>query len=56
MTGSTSANTGRAPTYVGAFVVAMNENEGTTTSSPARTPATTIARCSAVVHDEVATP
>ena len=32
--GSTSAKTGRAPTYVGALAVAMNENDGTTTSSP----------------------
>ncbi len=52
---STSAKTGRAPTYVTALAVAMNEKDGTTTSSPAPTPATTSARCSAVVQFEVAT-
>ena len=33
----------------------MNENDGTTTSSPGPTPATTRARCSAVVQLETAT-
>ena len=55
VTGSTSANTGRAPTYTTAFEVAMKENDGTTTSSPRSTPATTSARCSAVVQLVTAT-
>ena len=53
--GSTSAKTGRAPTYVGALAVAMKEKDGTTTSSPGPMPATISARCSAVVQLEVAT-
>ena len=53
---STSANTGRAPTYRGALAVAMNDRDGTTTSSPGPTPRAWSARCSAVVHDVVATP
>src|SRR5215211_6161847 len=52
---STSANTGWAPTYATALVVAMKENDGTTTSSPGPTPATSSARWSAVVQDETAT-
>src|SRR3546814_16219464 len=51
----TSANTGVAPTYRTALVVAMNENDGTTTSSPGPIPATSGARCSAVVQLLVAT-
>src|SRR5436305_1034727 len=34
----------------------MNDNDGTTTSSPGPIPSTTIARCSPVVHEETATP
>ncbi len=56
VSGSTSAKTGLAPTYVGALVVAMNENEGTITSLPVGTSATTSARCSAVVQLDTATP
>ena len=52
---STSANTGRAATYVAAFAVAMKEKEGTTTSSPGPTPDTFSARCSAVVQLDTAT-
>ena len=52
---STSANTGVAPTYRTALVVAMKLKEGTTTSSPGPIPATTRPRCSAVVQLEVAT-
>ena len=37
------------------FAVAMNESDGTMTSSPRSMPASTRARCSAVVHDDVAT-
>src|SRR5664280_1035336 len=55
VTASTSAKTGSAPTYRTAFVVAMNENDGTTTSSPGPIPATCSARCSAVVQDDTAT-
>ena len=55
VTGSTSAKTGRAPTYIATFAVAMNENEGRTTSSPAPTPATMSARCRPVVQLETAT-
>jgi len=35
---STSAKTGLAPTCTTTFVVAMNEKDGTTTSSPVRSP------------------
>jgi hypothetical protein len=52
---STSANTGSAPTYVTALVVAMNEKDGTTTSLAGPMPATINARCKAVVQLEVAT-
>src|SRR4051812_29979960 len=52
---STSAKTGRAPRYTAALAVAMNEKDGTTTSSPACTPATRRARCSAVVQLDTAT-
>src|SRR6476659_4034461 len=55
VTGSTSAKIGWAPTYTTTFAVAMKEKDGTTTSSPALTPATTSARCSAVVQLETAT-
>ncbi len=53
---STSANTGAAPTYRTAFAVAMNENDGTMTSSPGPIPHATNARCSAVVQELTATP
>src|SRR4051812_26268775 len=54
--GPTSANTGVALTYRTALAVAMNENDGTTTSSPAFTPSRYSARCRPVVHDDTATP
>ncbi len=53
---STSAKTGVAPVYTTALVVAMNDSDGTTTSSPGPTPASTSARCSPVVQLETATP
>src|SRR5712691_2361948 len=53
---SISANTGVAPAYSTAFAVAMNEYDGQITSPPGPTPLATSARCSAVVHDVVATP
>ena len=51
---STSANTGVAPACSTAFVVAGHVNDVVITSSPSPSPAATIARCSAAVHDEVA--
>ena len=55
VTTSTSAKTGVAPTYRAAFAVAMNESDGTMTSSPAPTPSTRRARCRPAVHDDSAT-
>ena len=51
---STSANTGVAPACSTAFVVAGHVNDVVITSSPSPSPAATIARCSAAVHDDVA--
>src|SRR3954470_20187785 len=48
--GSTSAKTGVAPHCHTAFAVAMNDIEGTTTSSPGPTPETWSASWSAVVQ------
>ena len=50
-----SAKTGVAPHCQTAFAVAMNDVEGTITSSPGPTPETYSARCSAVVQLLVAT-
>ena len=50
-----SANTGVAPHCQTALAVAMNESEGTITSSPGPTPDAYRARCSAVVQLVVAT-
>src|ERR1035441_4045618 len=52
---STSAKTGCAPTYRTTLAVAMNDSDGTITSSPGPTDVTTRARCSAVVQEETAT-
>src|SRR6185312_3417868 len=52
--GSTSANTGVAPVYRTALAVAMNENDGTTTSSPGRRPSTCSMRWRPVVQDDTA--
>ncbi len=52
--GSISTNTGVAPACMMAFAVAMKLNDGQTTSSPGPTPATSSARCSAVVQFDVA--
>ena len=49
-----SANTGVAPHCQTAFAVAMNDIDGTITSSPAPTPEAYNARCSAVVQLVVA--
>ena len=49
-----SANRGVAPACRIAFTVAGQVNELVTTSSPAPTPATRSARCSASVHEDVA--
>ena len=54
MAGSTSANTGVAPQCQTAFAVAMNDSDGTITSSPGPTPEAYSARCSAVVQFVVA--
>src|SRR4051812_39905067 len=53
--GSTSAKTGVAPQCQTEFAVAMNDSEGTMTSSPGPTPSTYRASCSAVVQLVVAT-
>src|SRR3954447_22229328 len=53
--GSTSANTGVAPFCHTALAVAMNDSDGTITSSPGPTPDTYSANCSAVVQFVVAT-
>jgi hypothetical protein len=53
---STSANTGVAPTYRTAFAVAMNDSEGTITSSPGPTPTASMARCRPVVQELTAMP
>src|ERR1700755_3668277 len=52
--GSTSANTGVAPQCQTALAVAMNDSDGTMTSSPGPTPDAYSARCSAVVQFVVA--
>ena len=54
VTGSMSANTGRAPSYSGAFAEATNENGVVITSSPAFTPAARSARCRPAVPLETA--
>ena len=54
MPASTSANTGVAPVWMMALVVAGQVNEVVITSSPSPTPAASSARCNAVVHEEVA--
>ena len=53
--GSMSANTGVAPQCQTALAVAMNDSEGTITSSPGPTPRTWSANASAVVQLVVAT-
>src|SRR4051794_25424319 len=53
--GSTSANTGVAPFCQTALAVAMNDIDGTITSSPGPTPDAWSANCSAVVQLVVAT-
>ena len=53
--GSTSAKTGVAPHCQTELAVAMNDIDGTITSSPGPTPATCSASCSAVVQFETAT-
>ena len=53
--GSTSAKTGVAPHCQTELAVAMNESDGTMTSSPGPTPRAYSARCSAVVQLLVAT-
>src|SRR3954454_17793674 len=50
-----SAKTGVAPHCQTAFAVAINDNEGTMTSSPGPTPETYSASCRAVVQFVVAT-
>src|SRR5258707_6843917 len=55
VSGSMSTKTGRAPACNTAFAVAMNEKEGTITSSPGPTPLHNRARWSAVVQLLVAT-
>ena len=52
---STSAKTGVAPTYRTALAVAMNDSDGTITSSPGAIPAAIRARCRAVVQEDTAT-
>ncbi len=54
VTGSMSANTGRARSYTTAFAVATNENGVVTTSSPSSTPTARSARCRPVVPDDTA--
>src|SRR5262245_46526904 len=51
VSGSTSANTGVAPTYVTGAADAIHVLSGTTTSSPGPTSSATSERCSALVHD-----
>ena len=52
---SMSTKTGRAPCISTTFAVATHVKDGTITSSPGPMPSATSARCSAVVHDVVAT-
>ncbi len=54
VTGSMSANTGRARSYTAALAEATNENGLVTTSSPSSTPAARNARCSPAVPLETA--
>jgi hypothetical protein len=52
---STSQKIGVAPMYSTTLAVETQVNAGTTTSSPGFSPRTATARCSAVVHEVVAT-
>jgi hypothetical protein len=52
--GSTSANTGVAPTYATALAVATQVMSGTMTSSPGPMPRACMAMCSAPVQLDVA--
>jgi hypothetical protein len=56
VTSSTSAKIGRAPASSTVLAVAMNESDGTTTSSPGPTPSRCRARCSPAVQLDSATP
>ena len=52
---STSQKRGRAPMYSTTLAVETHVNAGTITSSPGLSPRIATARCSAVVHEVVAT-